>query len=369
MRARSPLEKRLRKRGSTWHVWGYDYKGERYERSTQRTDRTLALARARDIDAEMLSKPAEKRAGTLEDAIAELAAHDKRVGAAPNTIEFHEDRAAHLLRLMPGAVCDEITLAVLNTYTSKRLAEGDSRHTIQKEHRVLRHALRLAKVAGICTTDGKHLKVEGFVHKRHYYRPGKNWLRKPAHVAALLAEVVPYRRDDVLTIVCSGLRRRELLTLTRERVDLDDGVLLIDELEDVTLKTDESVRRIPMAEELEALLVRRMADAQSGSPLFAEWGSGNRDLQAAWARARVKLGGTADLPRTLSFNALRRTFCSMLKNRGVSRDKCADLLGHADTAMVDEVYGQADMDVLRDAVRKLPRMVQDAQTARADGSE
>ena len=66
--------------------------------------------------------------------------------------------------------------------------------------------------------------------------------------------------------------------------------------------------------------------------LFKEWGSGNRDLKANWARAREWLlertqkrdGKRAHasldalLPKSLNFDDLGRTFCSQMKNAGVS---------------------------------------------------
>jgi integrase len=133
------------------------------------------------------------------------------------------------------------------------------------------------------------------------------------------------------------------------------------------LKTDGSARPLPLNDVMLALFTRRMRNARVGTPLFTEWGSGNRDLRANWKRARASLLARAkkgdarqdldvELPKSLTFNDLRRTFCSLMKNAGVSFEDCAELLGHQDIAMVRLVYGHTDMARLHAAVAKLPPM-------------
>lgn len=369
MYKRSPLEKRLRRKGKgkTWYFWGYNYLGKRYETTTHQTDWKAALNAAREIERERagapVAVPKKTEPGTLAQAFECLTAHEKRVAARPNTVEFHDDRKAHLLRLLgEKTLCDSLTVHALNQYTDKRLEEGAGRHTIQKEHRVLRQALRLSKVAGLSTIDQSALKVEGFINKREFYKRGAVWLEKAEYVVALLAEVVSARRDDVTMCVNTGLRRRELLTIARERVNLGTRILRIDEYQDVTLKTEASVRKLPLNESAYEVLHRRLEGVPAGVPVFSEWASGNRDLQAAWERAREKLVAAnadldAELPTSMTFNALRHTFCSLMKNEGVSADDCADLLGHEDRTMVIQVYGHAALSTLRKAVNKLPRMI------------
>ena len=111
----------------------------------------------------------------------------------------------------------------------------------------------------------------------------------------------------------------------------------------------------------------RLRGAPAGVPLFTEWGLGNRDLRANWQRARKWLIANAPskreaaeldatLPRSMTFNHLRRTFCSQMRNAGVSLDDCAKLLGHEDRTMVELVYGVTAMATLHRAVTKLPAM-------------
>lgn len=405
MRKRTPLEKRLRLRGRVWSFWGYDYRGNEYTASTHQTDFDAALKAARRIEGERSVEPADPAATkakgfTLKEALNLLVEHDKRVRAAPNTVEFHNGRSRHLLRLLtPTLLCASIDLDVLTKYTDKRLAEtkdeeelgGNPRHTIQKEHRVLRHALRLAKKLGRYAGDPSVLVVEGFdeaLGLRGFYQPGAEWLEKLEWIEALVAATSSNpdkhrvdRRDDILVYVNLGPRRREPLLIKPEHVNLEARTVKIRmppkkessrAPRKAGLKTDSSERTLPLNDLMVDLFRRRLKNTQPGQPLFTDWGSGNRDLQANWARARTwlleraektggkearaKLDKDSALPETLTFNGLRRTFCSQMRNGGVSPEDCAKLLGHDDTAMVKLVYGQVAMDTLHRAVAKLPAM-------------
>ena len=379
---RAPLEKRLRLRGKVWFFWGYDWAGVRYEVTTRQTDRKLAIEAAKRIELERKREPLSEtdqaaqvaRSTTLLEALNLLAAHDKRVGAAKKTIDFHYSRGRHLIRIFgKDRLLSEFHangLAMVQQYSDQRLSENAHRHTIQKEHRVLRHALKLAAEIGLYAGDPKALKVEGFSRakgKRGYYQPGRTWLERPEYVDALLRNTSTNsakhridRVDDILCYVNLGVRRRELLVIKPEHVDLDEGTVWVR-----GTKTDGAERHLPINERMRGVFARRLREARHGQPLFVDWGSGNRDLRANWGRARAELLAAAEsdrererldatLPRSLTFNDLRRTFCSQLKNAGVSFEDCAALLGHEDIAMVRTVYGMTAMDGLKRAVARLP---------------
>jgi hypothetical protein len=329
----------------------------RYETTTHQTDPEAALEAARKIERERAAGPVAKPVKgpcTLAGAFALLAGHDVLSNARPNTVRFHNDRKAHLLRLLPSNVAD----INLDAYTIARLGEGADRHTIQKEHRVLRQALRLAGY------DVSKFKVAGFINSKHFYTPGDSWLEEVVHIFALLDELDPTRRDDVLAYVNTGLRRRELLTISKGRVNLQKRELYVDELDRITLKTTGARRTLPLNDVMVSILSRRVE--------FSEWHSGNRDINTAWKRAHAKLvSNDADLdetlPRRLTFNDLRRTFCSLMRNAGVSFEDCADLLGHEDITMVRQVYGRAAKATLKAAIRKMPAMEYDAGHTRSIG--
>lgn len=393
MYKRTPLEKSLRTKGpgKVWYVRGYDYTGRRYEVSTHQTDRKAAIEAARKIARDKSVPPpdqAENAAAgsvTLTEVLEMLRAHDKRVDAAPKTVKFHIERGRHLVRLLgKHRLVSEITLAVMQEYSDTRLAEGADRHTIQKEHRVLRQSLGIAKQAGKYAGEPKVLTVEGFDKAkglRGYYKPGARWLEKPEYVDALVmhtsANTDKYRvdrRDDIIVYVNLGIRRREILRIHPEHVNLIKREVFV-----AGTKTDSSPRLLPLNDVLCELFTRRMKLVAAGTPLWTDWGSGNRDLRANWARARAWLISKeesvprkemlmATLPVGLTFNDLRRTFCSLMKAAGVPEDTCADLLGHKDVEMVRAVYGRTSMDNLHRAVAQLPAIAlpdQRPETVRA----
>lgn len=379
MYKRTPLEKSLRTKGpgKVWYVRGYDHAGRRYEVTTHQTDRKAALEAARKIARDKSVPPTDQTedaaAGsvTLTEVLDLLLAHDKRVGAAVKTVKFHIERGRHLVRLLgKERLASNISLGAVQEYSDIRLAEGADRHTIQKEHRVLRQALGIAKQAGKYAGEPKVLTVEGFDKAkgmRGYYKPGDRWLEKPEYVDALVRHTSANpdryridRRDDIIVYVNLGIRRREILQIRPEHVNLVKREVFVD-----GTKTDGSPRLLPLNDVLCEVFARRMKHVTAGTPLWTDWGSGNRDLKANWARARGWLISREDvvgrkellmatLPNRLTFNDLRRTFCSLMKAAGVPEDTCADLLGHSDVEMVRAVYGRTSMATLHKAVAQLP---------------
>jgi len=79
------------------------------------------------------------------------------------------------------------------------------------------------------------------------------------------------------------------------------------------------------------------ADGVAGS-LFKPWANVRRDLRAACALAGIP---------TVSPNDLRRTFETWLRKQGVVPSLIAPAMGHADSRMVERVYGRLGAEDLR----------------------
>lgn len=144
---------------------------------------------------------------------------------------------------------------------------------------------------------------------------------------ALLTAIRPERREHVLAYRHLGLRQSEL-----GRIEAPDVDLLAPDVRVKGTKTAAADRRIPLTSEMRLVMARRCAERPVG-PLFEPWGPSNalRELKAAAARA--------GLP-PLSFNDLRRSFCTELILKNVPTLYVAHLMGHTTTRMVEDTYAR-----------------------------
>jgi site-specific recombinase XerD len=390
---RTPLERRVYLRGSVWWFRGYDAENTIYRVSTHQTEKKTAIEVARQIERERAvpsdRAAAARRALTVEGALELLLKHDLRVGARANTVTFHRNSGRHLVRLLNAdRPVHDLTIADTNTYTDLRLAEGrgtlKQRHSIQKEIRVLITALNCAKEMNLYAGDTKKLRPKAFAKQKLFYAPGTDWLENGEQCAALLEHTSDSkygkakidRKPHVIAYIHTGVRRDELYLIHPEHVDLDRGVVEVD-----GTKTDGAKRTVALSTTAREVFKRQLRTARPGRPLFAPWGKCNRDLKANWLRARRALierarmraeeaAATAaaepdyraaerldiTLPRRLSFNDLRRTFCSLMAAAGVPAHHCADLLGHKSLDMVMSVYKRVAPVSLQAAVDALPAL-------------
>lgn len=379
---RTPLANRLYLRGTTWWFWGYDHEGQRYRTSTHQTERKTALEAARQIERERAvpsdrAKVAAQKL-TLEAAMIMLIAEDERSRARPKTIEFHRNRSRHLLRLLGRETkAAELTLADVNAFVDKRIEElgndTPQRHTIQKEIRVLIQALNVAKENGRYIGEPKSLRPKAFRKVSSFYKPGEAWLENAEQCQALLdatsnpkfGKVAVDRKLHIAAYIHVGARRDELLTIAPADVNLTARTVLVD-----GTKTDGARRTVALSNTAVEIFRRKLERAKPGRPVFEPWGKADRDLKANWKRARAALIARradagmheeaaaldARLPRSLSCNDLRRTFCSLMAADGVPAHHCADLLGHKSLDMVMSVYRRVAPVSLHSAVSHLPEL-------------
>ena len=101
-------------------------------------------------------------------------------------------------------------------------------------------------------------------------------------------------------------------------------------------------RLVPIAtHEQRTLLGYALAHVEGGATLFDPWLNVRRDLRAACARAGVA---------PVSPNDLRRTFGTWLRKQGVDPSLIAPAMGHADSRMVERVYGRLPAEDLRSQI-------------------
>lgn len=354
---RRASDERLYLRGRVWWAWGYDHDGRRWQESTHQRDKRAAIAARERLDRKY-AVPADRATHpcTLEEALGLLIQHDKRAGNSPETVAFHVNHGRHLLRLLGRETqIRELTIATSNAFMDKRLEEGASRHTIHKEFRVLIQALGCAAEAGMYAGDASSLKPKTLRKRSSYYTPREHWLdgdklqRLIDHVSTG-PQMRINRQLHVAAYALTGVRKRELYQIHPEHVDLKAGTVWVD-----GTKNDGAARTVYLSPAAVEVFRAKLQGARPGRPLFEPWPSGLRDLKAACERA--------GLP-PMSFNDLRRSFCSIMATQGVPMQHCAALLGHASLDMVKQVYGRLAPQSLHDAVARLPALTVPAPVVR-----
>lgn len=333
---------RLWKRGRVWWTWYYDRSGQRVRVSTgQRTKAGAELvARAHEVDAADPAAAAARKA-TLHDALLDLM--NRRIEEAEAgrrsvaTAEFYLGKAGHLLRVLEHGgdvnaprkplLLSQLTAGLVDGYISRRRSEGVGENSIHKELMTLRPALRLAKRSGKWKGDIEEILPVGFSPE---YVPVTRWLRRP-ELHRLLAQLGPDQAARVAWIVATSGCWGE-----SERAQTEDVGADLQQVHVRGTKRKTRNRQVPIVavwqrELLEHALRHAMGP---GDALFGPWTNVRRDLHDAAKRAGIA---------PLSPNDLRRTCATWLRAGGVRLDVIAAVLGHADTRMVERVYGRLEV--------------------------
>lgn len=336
---------RLYLRGRIWWAWGYDAAGRKWVKSTKQRDHLAAEIAARALERRYADPDhAPAPVITLDQAIQRLVRTARQLERAAATIEIHEAKGGHLVRIF-GHDRDVATLTRddLLGYVAQRRKEGASKHTAAKDLWTLRAALRLLLRDGYRVPDPLHLMPDGYSGLEGIHTPRDRWLTQ-AEFRKLAKQLTQQRRDWLTVCVFTGMRLGEMGRLAAQHVDLKTGLIRVP-----GTKTARALRTVPAGAALPVLKRRMLATRRTpGALLFGEWGKVNRDLAAACKRAGIA---------RVSPNDLRRTFSSWLAQAGVPALTTAHLLGHTSTRMVERVYSRLDLGTLRGAVAKLPRGV------------
>jgi integrase len=223
-----------------------------------------------------------------------------------------------------------VTAREIDRFIDVRLQEGAARNTVKKELTTLRGMLKVAKRRGEFPSDIGAVMPDGF---ESGYRPRERFLTGP-EAQQLLGELTPDRAARVAFILATGARWGETDRARRQDVQMDAGRVLLR-----GTKTDLAARTVPVVGAGHDLLehTRRHAEGVDGL-LFRPWGNARRDLQQACERAGIA---------SVSPNDLRRTFGSWLRQHGVAPHFIGVAMGHADSRMVERVYGRMPEENLR----------------------
>jgi integrase len=294
-------------------------------RSLNTSDKGEAERRARELWRRLADpdyRPTNK--ATIRAALKAHHTDKKRQGRAPGTLTMIERHGAHIARILGDiTILDEIDAGAVDKYVTRRELEGAVAHTVHKELSTLRGVLKSAKRRGEFRGDVAEVIPE-YARK---WTPGTRALTS-GEVLRLLAALPAERRALVAFITATAADLSNALAARKADVDLERWRVIVH-----GTKTTARRRVVPVAEPFRNML----AEAVHYLP-FAPWGNVRRDLAVACKRAGV--------PRVTPRD-LRRTCGAILRNEyGVAPTYIAGVLGHADSRMVELVYGRLETDAL-----------------------
>lgn len=294
-------------------------------RSLNTPDRAEAERRARELWRRLADpdyRPANKT--TLAAAVAERLKDRRRKGRAAGTLSMIDRHGQHFVRVLGGTtILDELDAAAVDRYITKREAEGAVPHTVHKELTTLRGVLKTAKRRGEFRGDLTEVVPE---YARRW-TPGTRALTS-GQVLQLCAALPVHRRALVCFIVATAADLENAFAARRSDVDLARWRVTVH-----GTKTTARRRVVPVPVPFRDML----REAYDYLPL-EPWGNVRRDLEVACRRAGV--------PRVTPRD-LRRTTGAILRNEyGVAPQYIAAVLGHADSRMVELVYGKLETDAL-----------------------
>ena len=238
----------------------------------------------------------------------------------------------HFKRIVGPNSSREITQQNLDTFVLKR-SEEVGRNTLNKDIRNL-HAFLNWAVKNRFVASGLEVKKVKVPQK-----PVVSLSPKQVRDLVTLASRYPTLRLRALLAVTTGLRRGDIEAIRVGDIHFDRNTITTR-----NRKANKSMAERPVPEQITTELSNYVATLPDGQELlFAD-----RFSPKKWKRVRGKLG----MPN-LKFHDLRKTFASLLAQRGVSTAVTQRLLEHSTPQLTNQVYTNVD-PVLRQAINLLP---------------
>ena len=162
-----------------------------------------------------------------------------------------------------------------------------------------------------------------------------------AEIKVLLKATKPYlsMKIRVLLALATGLRRGDIDSLKISDIDFEKNCIAT-----TSRKTKKSMASRPVAAEVIAELSKYVCSLDVGQEKLFKTKFSHRKWRKICSEA-----GLVDL----KFHDLRKTFCSLLAQKGISTAVTQKLLEHSSSYLTNKVYTNVD-PVVRHAVEQLP---------------
>jgi len=298
----------------------------------------------------------------------------ERQRVRPSTWRGRDHHArAYLVPAIGTVPLDKLTPAHVERMTADLVASGRSPRTASHARVTLRRALSDAVRDGLVHRNVAALARPPRVTRRTI-EPGRDYL-DAAQLRRLLTVATEYRVGALVTVAATtGLRQGELLGLSWDDIDWQDGTLTVRRslarawdggYELATPKTGRSRRSVNLASVTVDALRREEREQH------AEWqaaGSAWQDTDRlvftdavgrphnpdTVRRAFHELLRATGLPR-VPFHGLRHSAATALLSAGVPLRVVSDLLGHSGIAITADYYAHVERDLRREAADAMDR--------------
>lgn len=270
------------------------------------------------------------------DDLAEDFLTDYRINNKDSLVKA-ERSVRYLKGFFGGFRATDVTTDKIKSYIDKRINEGLSNASINRELAALKRMFRLGAQ---CTPPRVNLIPHIPMLKESNVRKG--FFEHGEYLA--LKDALPSYLKPIITFAYhSGWRKSEILGLTWDRVDLDQGIVTIDPGE----TKNEGGRILYLDEELTKEMHEAHSNRQLGCPyVFHRNGEPIKDFRFTWASACEK----TDLKGKL-FHDLRRTAIRDMVRSGIPERVAMMVSGHKTRSVFDRYNIVSDQD-LREAAKK-----------------
>jgi len=317
-----------------WARWGEE--GRLRRRSLETSDLTEAQRRFRGLarkprrarsaqpDKQPQPKPTRPRGIRMRQVLSEWLKY-QTPRAKPQSVKVYSIVRKRFTLVWGNLRPEEITTQLIEEYQERALRIGLHPRTINYQIGFALAAIRWAHerdLSDVLPPKWKRLKLRGDRMQKYLSAP---------EIERLLKKVEERRfkrlEPAIMLALYAGLRQGEIVWLTWNDVDLDEGWLHVQAKKGWSPKSASSERSIPLTDELARYLARAPRVNRWVAPQNArtKWDPRNLGLQIRrlFSAAKVNDGGRHKLHR------LRGTFATLVLRGGGDLESLREILGHS----------------------------------------